>query len=674
MLRLKIILHSKKLYIICFILIIFLFILSINKKSIYSKDTNELVCVINSYYVSETKINLNLSCNENILGTLYINDYKEIEEFINTYNYKDKIKVYGSLKEIEGPTNINEFDYKTYYKIRGIYYRVTINRIEKLESYNMIYSILNFFKDRIDNLKSKNIIYSLVFGNKKYLEEDRLDLYKNLGIMHLFSVSGMHISILIELINKLSNRESKSKNIFILVLLFSYYLIVNTVSIYRAFISYLITLLNNKYNLDINKYLKVLLIVIIILLTNPLYILDSSFYLSVITGSILIIYSNHIKDKNVFVSYLKISLLCSIVTFPLISYIYNEVNILSFITTYISSFIITYLIFPLSIITIIFPVLDDILYISFDLFNFIISSLSVINITLIFKKDIIFVFIYYLIIALSYKNRKVLIIFLLLIVIHYNIIYIFPSNYVYFYDIGQGDSILLSINNKNYLIDTGGKYGSSYNIAKNEIVPVLKSLGIRKLDALITSHGDFDHMGESINLVNEFKIDKVIFNCGEFNELEKELIDELNKLKIDYYSCIKELKLDKVKMLFLNTKEYDDENENSVVIYTEVNGYKLLFMGDAGIEREKDILNKYNLKEIDVLKVGHHGSKTSSSKEFINKIKPKYSIISVGKNNRYGHPNKEVLDVLKDSKIFRTDQEGGIMIRFNNLSIEIYTK
>ena len=95
-------------------------------------------------------------------------------------------------------------------------------------------------------------------------------------------------------------------------------------------------------------------------------------------------------------------------------------------------------------------------------------------------------------------------------------------------------------------------------------------------------------------------------------------------------------------------------------------------MGDAGVDKEKDILNKYNINNIDILKVGHHGSKTSSRKEFIDKIDPKYSIISVGKNNRYGHPNKEVLENLEDSKIYRTDQDGSVMfkIKKNKLKIE----
>ena len=123
----------------------------------------------------------------------------------------------------------------------------------------------------------------------------------------------------------------------------------------------------------------------------------------------------------------------------------------------------------------------------------------------------------------------------------------------------------------------------------------------------------------------------------------------------------------------MNKKDYGNENDNSSVIYTKLNDYKFLFMGNAAIEVEEDLIKKYNLQDIDVLKVGHHGSKTSSSIEFINEINPKYSIISVGKNNRYGHPNKEVLESLKESKIYRTDQDGSIMFKIKNNKLKIET-
>ena len=180
-------------------------------------------------------------------------------------------------------------------------------------------------------------------------------------------------------------------------------------------------------------------------------------------------------------------------------------------------------------------------------------------------------------------------------------------------------------------------------------------------------------MGEAINLVENFKVEKVIFNCGEYNDLEKELIKVLDKKKIPYYSCIKELNIDNNKLYFLNNGDYENENNNSSVIYTELNNHKFLFMGDAGIEKEKNILDKYNISNVDVLKVGHHGSKTSSSEDFINEMNHKYSVISVGKNNRYGHPNKEVLNILKESKIFRTDEDGSIMFKIKNNKLNIET-
>lgn len=189
-------------------------------------------------------------------------------------------------------------------------------------------------------------------------------------------------------------------------------------------------------------------------------------------------------------------------------------------------------------------------------------------------------------------------------------------------------------------------------------------------------HGDYDYIGEAINLVNNFKVEKIIFNCGEVNELEQELIKVLDKKKIPYCSCIKELNINNNKLYFLNNIDYGNENNNSNVIYTKLNNYKFLFMGDAGVEVEEELIKKYDLRDIDVLKVGHYGSKTSSSKIFIDEIHPKYSIISVGKNNRYGHPNDSVLNNLEDSKVYRTDIDGSVMFKISNhgLKLEKYTK
>ena len=190
---------------------------------------------------------------------------------------------------------------------------------------------------------------------------------------------------------------------------------------------------------------------------------------------------------------------------------------------------------------------------------------------------------------------------------------------------------------------------------------------------MIITHGDNDHIGESINIVNNFRIGKVILNCGPFNNLEKKLIKVLDKNNIGYTSCINNIDLGNNKMYFLNTRIYSNENDNSQVSYIKINNYKFMFMGDASSITEYNILNKYNIGQIDFLKVGHHGSDTSSSKNFINRIKLKYSLISVGKNNKYGHPKQVVLNILKNTKIYRTDLDGSIEIRLNSNGYKIIT-
>ncbi len=292
-------------------------------------------------------------------------------------------------------------------------------------------------------------------------------------------------------------------------------------------------------------------------------------------------------------------------------------------------------------------------------------TLKHINITIVI---LYYILITYTLNSIKKNNYTPLILLITILIIHNQINIVDKNLKVIIIDVGQGDSILLKFphSKANILIDTGGIINytnkKTYSLAKNKIIPYLKSEGITKLDYLITTHGDFDHMGESINLVNNFKVEKVIFNCGEYNDLENKLISTLKTKNIKYYSCINELNIKKYKLQFLNTKNYTDENTNSNVIYLNYNNYKFLFMGDTSIQKEKDILKKYNLSNIDFLKVGHHGSNTSSSKKFINKVNPKYSLISVGKNNRYGHPKKEVLKTLSKSKIYRTDKDGSIKI------------
>ena len=242
-------------------------------------------------------------------------------------------------------------------------------------------------------------------------------------------------------------------------------------------------------------------------------------------------------------------------------------------------------------------------------------------------------------------------------------------------DVGQGDSFLFHSNNNIFLVDTGGSFYDDNNVNSTKVSNVLKSLGIRKIDYIFITHGDIDHIGYCRSLLDDFRIGKVYFNMNEYNNNELSLQKFLKKREIKYEK-IGETKFMMGKFFVQALSiDFDNENDSSIMLAINVERLKLLFMGDSGKIVENYLLKNAVLGKVDILKVGHHGSKTSSSKEFINEINPKYSIISVGKNNRYGHPNKEVLNNLRDSKIYRTDQDGSIMfkIKNNKLRIETYS-
>ena len=408
------------------------------------------------------------------------------------------------------------------------------------------------------------------------------------------------------------------------------------------------------------------------LLYNPYYIYNVGFLFSFVICFYLIYFGNLTNNfKNYFVKLLITSLICFVASIPIMINNFYYINIMSPLINVVFVPFVTFIIFPLCLITLIIPYFDNILLLALNIMEQLSLFFNYFNINLIMSKVNIFIFIlYYIIITFIFIKPKCFYILIIMIFIHTNIKYFNQNNYLTMIDVGQGDSILLELKNKNILIDTGGNSFSDYNIAVNKLIPYFKSLGIKKIDYLILTHGDYDHLGEAVNLINNFKVDKVILNNDKFNDLETELINVLNDRNINYFKNVKQLSIFNNKLYFLNDELYSNENDNSIVLYVVVNDVKMLFMADAGISVEHDIIKKYNLNDIDILKVGHHGSKTSTSKEFITQIQPKYALISVGANNWYGHPHEEVLENLNSSNIYRTDLNGSIKINLDKLKIK----
>ena len=606
----------------------------------------------------------------------YVYDIKNNYKYrVTTYdNFKyylgDKVKVCGSIKTSKNNSVFNLFNYRKYLLSLNIKYVLVEEKALLIsKNKNILYRIKNDFIKHIDKYKSSNYLKAFIIADQSMIEKDYKEWYKNLGISHLFAISGMHINFFLLVLNKLIKNKKLKEKVMFIFLLFMLFLTNYAISLIRCVFFLLACFLNKRYSLNYKKNYLLIFVFFILLLFNPYLAYNIGFIFSfTITFFIL-----SVKRKNLVYTSL-ISFLSSV---PILALYYFKVNLLTIIYNLIYIPVVTIIIFPFSLLTFMFKFLDNSFYNLIKFFNYTIGFLNKVKVfsVVISKPNIFMIILYYAFLYLFInKNKKYIMLYLLIFVINVNSkLFIFNQTITYL-DVGQGDSsVIILPHGKTVLIDTGGLFNSNYSLAKNKIIPYLNSKGINRIDVLILTHGDYDHMGESVNLINNIRVSKVILNCGEFNNLENELIEVLDRKKIKYYLCIKELNIDKYKLQFLNTKEYDNENDNGNVIYTELNGYEFMFMGDAGIDKEKDILEEYNLSDIDVLKVGHHGSKTSSSKDFINEISPKYSIISVGKNNRYGHTNKEVINNLSNSKMYRTDQDGSIIFKIKNNKLKIET-
>lgn len=631
-------------------------------KSVFNNNDTEFIGIVEDYIIKDNQIKISLKSKERIIVT-----YKYTGKVFNNLSYGDKIKVTGVLKEPSTNNIFNNFNYKKYLYNKKIYYIIEASKIDKIQNNNNhIYTIKNLLYTRINSLKSSSYIKALLFGDNK-LDKEIKTSYQINGISHLFSVSGFHINFITSIIYFYLDRvtyNKKIKYITVDIFLVLYLLLCNTTSLLRCTVMNILLSINHLLKLNIKKIDIVLLTLILCIIINPFIIYDIGFIYSYTISFFLILYKNKYKTNNKLLKIIYISLISFLVTLPINIYTSYEINFLSIILNIIIVPIVSLILLPLSLLTLIFPILDNILYLITSILEKISLYTSNINIfkQVLSKPSIILIIIYYLVIILILSKNKHYYLILILLIFH-KTIPLYNSNLeVVMFDVGEADSMLISTPSKkvNILIDTGR------GIDINNIIIYLKSIGISKLNYLIITHGDEDHIGGALYLIDNFKVDNVILNKGDYTELEVELITHLKNKNIKYTNNINKIPLLGSYMYLLNTKKFSNENDNSIVTYFEYQKYKFLFMGDSSSKTEEYLINNYNLANISFLKVGHHGSNTSSSPLFINKITPKVSLISVGRNNFYHHPNKKVLTNLSNSVIYRTDINKSIKIKINN--------
>lgn len=675
--KLKTILQSNIITIFIFLITVFYILFYLNNKpeSKYTKNENIITGYIYECDRKEDKIVLKVKGKENIL----VNYYDDFKCELGSY-----IKAYGEIKKPEKNTNFYLFNYQNYLLTKKINYIFKADKIEKINTkIPFIYQIKNYLNKHIENYKSKPYLEALVLGKDDNIKENVIESYQTNGISHLLAISGAQITLFsCGILFILSKLFSKNTSYLFTIMFLLFYLFITNFqsSILRAVAFFIILTINKQFELKISTLKLLIITLCTLLIINPYLIYSLGFILSFTVSFFLILFKGLInKYQNYFSKTLVISLIAFLSSTPIIINNFFKINLLSPIINLYFVPLVTFIIYPLALLTFIFKPLDNIflnIVTIMEKASLKLSNIDILNLSMSHINIIFFIIYYLIIIFILYnwqKGKNYIIIFFIILLIHHNINYLNPYSTLTMIDVGQGDSFLLKLkhNKANILIDTGGiaSYDDRkpYDIAKNILIPYLNAEGVNKLDYLIITHGDFDHGGMAKNLIKNFKIKHIILN-RENNNLEKEIIKKFKGKITNISEGI--IKIENITLNFLNGLNTYDENKASLIIYTNIENRNILLMGDATKESENYILNTYNLPKMDILKVGHHGSNTSTSKKLIKKISPKISLISAGKNNIYGHPHQETLKKLKNSDVYITKKDGAVKINLNNFTIK----
>lgn len=652
--------------------------------------------------------------------------YMKNNDNSNLYKYGDELKVIASNYEIEKLGNPYEFDYKKYLNSNNIISSLYCTKILEVKENSggclkLIYKLQEMISNKLEELideKNSNILKSIIYGDDTFLDSDIKNKFINIGIGHFLCVSGTHVMFLLLAYEKIM--QSKNKVILkIILLVYFYFISLFNISLLRAIIMFFLSNIKKKLSF-IQKYVICLYIILII---NPYYIFNIGVLFSFLSLlSIKIFYSmvnsivkNKMKIKNKFIIYIidNISLTISsqILILPLQVFYFGKITIICLLSNLILGFTLDILLFTGFSLFILFfiPGISNILiYLCNLLVNILIlqvdflESINYFTITMP-KPNILFFICYYLIIIIFLYGKKFSILFwkkrrvikkvlcytniiCIIFCIYWYIKIMYFEKYIIFFNVGQGNMALLHNNVTNIIIDIGSTDKSN---AGNIIVNFLKAKNIKNIDCIFLTHTHSDHINGIEKLIeNGIEIKRIGYlepyemsqesqelqNIIKTNKIAKLNLKEGDKIKIDG------VQIDILSPLKNNyIKDEDITNANSIVYLINYNNKNCLFMGDATKNTEKYILNKYiffkyeqnesilevnrKLKKLECYQVGHHGSKTSTSEEFIENISSCYAIISADEDV-YGHPHSEVTELLKKYKfkIFITKKNGAIKL------------
>ena len=639
-------------------------------------------------------------------------------------DYGDCIIIKGSFNSPKGKTNYRGFDYKNFLKTKMIYGTVNSNNIIVLSKNKNIFNeiFLKIKKLIQSNFEPKisNVVLGIFLGYTNEISEEIKENFNDSNISHILAVSGMHIGYLILFFSFIFNifLEKKYSNILIIFFLTVYLNIVGfSPSVVRATIMMILLLCAKLFHRRNDIWTSLSFSLLIILVYNPFSIMNVGllFSYSATIGIILFLRISHTEKK--IINTIGITISASIFLLPITAVFFNKIPILILFISCISGFF-AGIIFILTLILVFFGKITLII----KMVGFFTKSLLLLtnigsnmplNKIFVVMPNVFEVILYYSVLFISififsiYKHRrkynkvfnkriknlinllkyryiqkkkqvKSIVVIVLIFFVTVNLI---PKNLkIHFIDVGQGDScLIITPHNKKILIDGGGS--ENYDVGNNTLVPYLLARRIKKIDFIIISHFDTDHVGGLLTVMENLKVENVVIsrqgeiseNYNKFEQIIKEKhIKVIAVGQVDTLDIEKNLYFD---ILWPNNDNLISDNvlnNNSIVCKMYYKDFSFFFTGDIEEIAEEQILQEYrnNLQILksDILKVAHHGSKTSSTEEFIDAVKPKIALIGVGEKNTFGHPNDEVIKRLEKLavKIYRTDQMGEIKIMVNN--------
>ena len=600
-----------------------------------------------------------------------------------------EIGLEGTLSEPEGQRNFGGFDYQAYLKTQGIYQTLNIKKIQSLQkvsSWDIDENLSSLRRKAVVWIKThfpdpmRNYMTGLLLGHLDTDFEEMNELYSSLGIIHLFALSGMQVGFFMDGFKKLLLRlgltQEKLKWLTYPFSLIYAGLTGFSASVIRSLLQKLLAQHGVK-GLD-NFALTVLVLFIVM----PNFFLTAGGVLSCAYAFILTMTS---KEGEGLKAIARESLVISFGILPILSFYFAEFQPWSILLTFVFSFLFDLVFLPLLSILFALSFLYPVIQLNF-IFEWLESIIRLVSHVasrpLVFGQPNAWLLILLLIsLALVYdlrKNIKRLVVLSLLITGLFFLTRHPLENEITMLDVGQGESIFLrDVTGKNILIDVGGKVESDKKIekwqekmttsnAQRSLIPYLKSRGVAKIDQLILTNTDKEHVGDLLEVTKAFHVGEILVSKGSLRQKEFVAKLQATQTKVRNVTAGEKLSIFGSQLEVLSPSKIGDGNhEDSLVLYGKLLDKNFLFTGNLQEKGEKDLLRQYPDLEVDVLKASQHGSKKSSSSAFLEQLKPEMTLISVGKSNRMKLPHQETLTRLEgiNSKVYRTDQQGAIRFK-----------